>query len=480
MYAVENLQKQWCIGGKHTRSDIVMNQEIQFELPEKVNEILNTLMEQGYEAYAVGGCVRDALLGKEPKDWDITTSAKPIEVKKLFRRTIDTGLQHGTVTIMMGKEGFEVTTYRVDGEYEDGRHPKEVTFTASLEEDLKRRDFTMNAMAYNKKEGLIDLFDGRSDLQKKMIRCVGDPVQRFEEDALRMLRAVRFAGQLGFTIDSATKEAIRQKAETLDKISAERICAELNQLLCSRHSEQLVTAYELGITKVVFPEFDEMMTTGQDSPHHYYTVGEHAMKVLEYMNQAADERQLDEKIYSVLCWTAILHDVAKGKCKTLDENGVGHFWGHQEEGAKMARRILTRFRFDNYTIDMVNRLVKWHDYRFHLTKKSVRRAINRIGEDLIPLLFLMERADVYGQSEYQKEEKLQLIEEAEHIYQEIVDAKECVTLKSLAVNGKDLMEIGVQPGKKIGEILKMLLEEVLDDPSKNQKEILLAMVKAND
>ena len=241
---------------------------MKIQMPVNANRIIHTLQEAGHEAYIVGGCVRDAILGKEPGDWDITTSAKPEEVKALFRRTIDTGIEHGTVTVMFDKEGYEVTTYRVDGKYEDHRRPTSVTFTASLIEDMKRRDFTINAMAYNETEGVIDHFDGMGDLKRKMIRCVGEPKERFDEDALRILRALRFSAQLDFSIDEKTKEAIRNQAVYLKDISAERIHVELTKLLVSSHPERLRTAYELGVTKIVLPEFDAMMETEQNNKHH--------------------------------------------------------------------------------------------------------------------------------------------------------------------------------------------------------------------
>ena len=249
-------------------------------LPQKAAFIIDTLQQAGHEAYAVGGCIRDSILGRQPEDWDITTSAKPDEVKRLFPKTIDTGIQHGTVTVLVEREGFEVTTYRVDGKYEDFRHPKEVTFTPDLIEDLKRRDFTMNAMAYNRKDGLVDAFGGVSDLNAGIVRCVGCAKQRFQEDALRMMRAVRFAAQLGFSIDGETKAAVKELSGTLVHISAERIQAELTKLLVSAHPEQMRTLYELGITGVMLPEFDRMMRAAQDNPHHCYTVGGHTIAAL--------------------------------------------------------------------------------------------------------------------------------------------------------------------------------------------------------
>ena len=250
---------------------------MQIQLPDKVHHIINTLEEAGYEAYAVGGCVRDSILGRKPDDWDITTSAKPEEIKRLFPRTVDTGIKHGTVTVLLGGEGFEVTTYRVDGVYEDGRHPSEVTFTASLKEDLKRRDFTINAMAYNARTGLVDLYGGLADIENRVIRCVGIAGERFDEDALRMLRAVRFSAQLSFRIEEATGEAVKALAPNLQKISAERIQVELVKLVTSPNPDYLRTAYELGITAQILPEFDLCMETPQRHKHHCYDVGEHIL-----------------------------------------------------------------------------------------------------------------------------------------------------------------------------------------------------------
>lgn len=248
-------------------------------IPEKAAEIIRVLMNHGFEAYAVGGCVRDSILGRKPEDWDITTSARPEEVKRIFPRTVDTGIEHGTVTVLMDREQFEVTTYRVDGEYTDHRHPKEVTFTASLEEDLKRRDFTINAMAYNPETGLVDIFQGIEDLERKIIRCVGDPGERFDEDALRILRAIRFSAQLGFVIDDATKQAMSERAETLKDVSAERIRVELVKLLVSAYPEKIREACRLGITRVVLPEYDAIVGVEQHTPNHIYDVEEHTIQI---------------------------------------------------------------------------------------------------------------------------------------------------------------------------------------------------------
>ena len=324
--------------------------QLEVQIPEQVNGILETLQGAGHEAYVVGGCVRDALLGREPHDWDITTSALPLEVKTLFPRTIDTGLQHGTVTVMCGRTGYEVTTFRVDGVYEDGRHPKEVTFTPSLEEDLKRRDFTINAMAYDGKGGLIDLFDGQRDLEKGIVRAVGDPMQRFSEDALRIMRAVRFSAQLGYEIDGATLEAASVLAPNLKKISAERIRDELEKTLMSDRPDFLRTAWKAGITRQFLPEFDACMETEQINPHHCYTVGEHTLKAVSLARKD-----------KVLRLTMLLHDFGKPACRTTDDKGVDHFYKHGEVGYGMAQAILKRLKYDNATIRQVVPLVQWHD-----------------------------------------------------------------------------------------------------------------------
>ncbi len=313
---------------------------MQIELPEKVKLIIHTLTAAGFEAYAVGGCIRDSLLGRIPQDWDITTSAFPEQVKALFRKTIDTGIKHGTVTVLMDREGFEVTTYRIDGEYEDARHPKEVIFTRNLTEDLKRRDFTINAMAYNESNGLVDAFDGAGDLKRRVIRCVGNPRERFTEDALRMLRAVRFGAQLGFSIEEHTKAAIGELAPSLKRISAERIQTELVKLLVSDHPEEVRTLYETGISREIFPWLDEMMNTKQNNPHHCYTVGEHMLVTLK--NVPADK---------VLRLTMLFHDMAKPRCLTVDEAGIYHFKGHPQEGARMAGEVMRQLKFDNDTME---------------------------------------------------------------------------------------------------------------------------------
>jgi len=442
---------------------------MKIELPEKVKQIITTIQAAGFEAYAVGGCVRDSLLGREPDDWDITTSAKPEQIKELFPRTIDTGIQHGTVTVMLQKEGFEVTTYRIDGKYEDSRHPKEVTFTANLTEDLKRRDFTINAMAYNETEGLIDIFDGKGDIERKLIRCVGEAKERFKEDALRMMRAVRFSAQLGYGIEEKTKTAIKELAPTLKNISAERIQTELIKLVVSPNPDYLRIAYETGVTKVVLPEFDKMMETEQKNPHHCFNVGEHTLCAMKSI-----------KADKVLRFAMLFHDIGKPDTLTVDEEGVYHFYGHPELGMEMTRKIMKRLKFDNDTLHKVTKLVRCHDYDIVSTPKGMRRAIFKIGEDIMPMLFPVKQADLDAQSDYKKEEKQKKLDELTDIYKQVLEEKDCVSLKTLAVTGSDLIAAGMKPGKEIGETLNRLLQMVIDNPEYNTKEYLMEQAMKNN
>ena len=432
------------------------------QLPEKVSAIIDCLHRHQFEAYAVGGCVRDTLMGREPADWDITTSATPDEVKGLFPHTIDTGIQHGTVTVMLEHEGFEVTTYRIDGEYEDARHPKEVSFTLSLGEDLRRRDFTINAMAYNEESGLVDLFGGAEDLKQGIVRCVGDPKERFQEDALRMFRAVRFAAQLGFSVEASTGGAIRELAGNLSRISAERIQTELVKLLVSPHPEEMRQIYELGIADVVLPEFSVMMETPQNNPHHMYSVGEHTIKALQLI--PADK---------VLRLTMLLHDVAKPPCRITDRKGIDHFPGHPKQGARMAEEILKRLKFDNDTIRRVKALVLIHDNKPPANPVSIRKAIVKDGQEQYPALFLVKRADIGAQSSHLRESKLKYVAAYEAVYDQIMADGDCLSLKELAVSGEDLIRAGMKPGKEIGQVLERMLQDVLEHPQWNEKEILL-------
>ena len=407
---------------------------IDIQIPESVQLILKTLMEHGYEAYAVGGCVRDAVLGRTPNDWDITTSAKPEEVKRLFRKTIDTGIAHGTVTVMLNHTGYEVTTYRIDGEYEDGRHPKNVEFTGNLVEDLKRRDFTINAMAYNHIHGLVDAFDGIGDIRRRRIRCVGTPAHRFNEDALRILRAVRFAAGLDFEIEEETKKAVSLLAGNLQKISRERIQAELEKLLMSGHPEKLKIAYETGVSKVVFPELDRVMALGG---------GDEVIKLLSGM----------EKNH-YLRWAALL-------CMS---------------DRKHSSCILKELRFDNRTVDVVSRIVEAAKKDIPLTPPGIRRDIYETGEDIYEyyITFMKYFAGSSLPGKKISETDIRMWEEC---YQDIINKKQCISMKMLKLNGRDLIELGVPRGGEIGEELNRLFYQVLDDPELNERDKLINIFK---
>lgn len=400
-------------------------------VPKSVKLIIDILEKNGYEAYAVGGCVRDAVIGKEPNDWDITTSALPGDVKRIFRKTIDTGIKHGTITVMMEKTGYEITTYRIDGEYEDGRHPRNVEFTSNLTEDLKRRDFTINAMAYNDRNGIVDEFDGIGDLKRGVIKCVGNPVDRFNEDALRILRAVRFAATLNFTIEKETEQAVVSLAENLQKISKERIQAELEKLIMSDHPEKLRTACETGITKVIFQEIDRLEETG---------------KLEEVLGLV---RIMPKDHY--LRWAALLI----------------------EAGRDSAAKILKGFKFDNKTVNIVSRLVEAVKRELPRNRADVRRDIYEIGEDIYEMYLEFLRvyldykapdspvSDDYNYAEIKQE------------YRDILAAGECISLKGLAVNGRDLIELGAERGEQVGEGLIMLLYRVLENEKLNERETLI-------
>lgn len=439
---------------------------MEIKIPKQVKFIIDRLQKYGYEAYAVGGCVRDALLGRVPNDWDITTSAKPEQVKAVFKRTIDTGIQHGTVTVLEDHIGFEVTTYRIDGEYEDGRHPKQVQFTPDLKEDLRRRDFTINAMAYSPDTGVVDIFGGQEDLKAGIIRCVGSSMERFQEDALRIMRAVRFAAQLGFSIEEDTYQSIKKMAPNLKKVSAERIQVELSKLLLSPHPICFRQLYNTGITAMILPEFDAAMDCPQNSPYHCYSVGEHTLEVIAHTPSDLPLRL-----------AGLLHDLGKPSVKTTDENGRDHFYGHPEVSEKMARKVLRRLKYDNHTIDRTCRLVRFHDYRIMPERKNVRKAVNKIGNDLFADILAFQRADASAKPvEIYKRVAVEL-DQIETIYRDIQEKQECTSLKMLAVTGKDLINAGMKPGKELGQVLDQLLRHVLEYPEDNVKETLLELWK---
>jgi len=434
-------------------------------IPSDVTEILNLIQNSGEEAYVVGGCVRDALLGTSPHDWDITTSATPKQVKALFKRTVDTGLSHGTVTVLLNDESYEITTYRIDGKYEDYRRPKEVTFTRSLSEDLLRRDFTINAMAYNETEGIIDLYNGREDLEKQIIRCVGKPRDRFNEDALRMLRAIRFSAKLGFLIEVGTYKAIKELAHLIKHISSERIQVELTKTLISPNPEKIKEIATCGLIQYIIPEFSEVVGLEQNNPYHKFSVDNHMYESLRYV-----------KAEPHLRWTMYLHDIGKGFTKTTDEKGIDHFYSHPVVSEKIAAKTMKNLKFDNKTYDRVTKLIRFHDDRFNSDKKAVRRAISRIGVEYFDDLLLIKEADIKSQHHDYEDENLDKLKEIRDLYEEILEDNECLGIKDLAVNGHDLKLEGITEGKQIGESLKYLLGKVLENPEVNDKRQLLSLI----
>ncbi len=437
---------------------------IDIEVPSKVEKVLCTLHENGFEAYIVGGCVRDSILGRTPGDWDITTSASPQQVKQLFPRTVDTGIRHGTVAVLDGNERFEVTTFRIDGIYEDKRHPREVTFTSNLLEDLRRRDFTINAMAYSRERGLIDRFGGMNDLQQRVIRCVGSPAERFGEDALRMLRAVRIAAQLDFTLTDDVREAICAQAGTLSQVSEERIQTELVKLLVSGHPRSFRLAYECGLTAVFMPEFDRIMVQRQNNPHHAYTTGEHTLIAMENI---APER--------ILRLTMLFHDIGKPEVFETDAEGIDHFHGHAAVSADLARQIMKRLKFDNDTIRTVCSLVRNHSRYPQLTAEDVRKSVFEIGgPEMFEFFLQVKKADVKAQHPDVTAKKLQYVREVERIWEDVKLHGDCLSLRELAVSGDDLIADGWKPGPEIGRVLHRLLMEVLESPQLNTKEELLS------
>lgn len=439
-------------------------------IPQEVKKILDTLNGLGHEAYIVGGCVRDIYLGRKPKDWDITTSAKPEEVKKAFKHTYDTGIEHGTVSVRLNLEIYEVTTYRVDGEYTDHRRPDHVSFTASLEEDLKRRDFTMNAMAYHPDQGIVDLFGGREDLERQVIRCVGDPNERFEEDALRMLRAIRFASRFGFEIETRSWKAILEKAPLLQKVSAERIREELNQVLISDHPEMIRKIVDSGMMQYIIPEFVACRDCEQKTPYHLYPVEEHTYKVMNGIS-----RQSDYTL--VLRWAGLLHDIAKPLCKTTDEKGQDHFFGHPEKSAEMANDILRRLKFDNYSRKLIVLLIEKHDHSLPKTETQMRFLLNSLPDGAYPMILELMIADAGAKNPIYGTRSMEELQQARALYQSVLDKHQCIKLADLAVNGKDMIAMGFSNGKQIGTILDLLLKQTLENPEINRKDLLLSIAE---
>ena len=435
-------------------------------LPEPVLAALARLEDAGWSAYAVGGCVRDLLRGTEPGDYDIATDAPPEETERVFaaERVIETGLKHGTVTVLLSGMPLEITTFRVDGTYSDSRRPDAVRFTSSLREDLARRDFTVNAIAFHPAEGIIDPFSGREDLAARMIRCVGDPDARLREDALRILRALRFAAVLGYEIEPATDAALRRNRDLLVKISAERVQIELCKLICGVNARRILMDYP-DVLGVVLPEFLPMRGFDQHNVHHIYDVLQHTAVTVEHAPATP-----------ALRLAALLHDIGKPDCFTLDEAGVGHFYGHPERSAEIADAILRRLRFDNATRERVVTLVRWHDRPIVQTERAVRRALNQLGPEVFFELLALKRADNLAQSPDYRGRQAEY-DALERIAREILERRECFSLRDLAVKGDDLAALGFPKTKRLGETLRYLLDAVIDGEAPNEKDALLALAK---
>ncbi len=441
-------------------------------MPEAVCTILHILHDHGQDAYIVGGCVRDSLLGKTPHDYDICTSAMPETVMGIFddKFTIPTGLKHGTVTVMFGKTGYEVTTFRVDGDYSDNRHPDSVSFTRSLTEDLKRRDFTINAIAYNEEEGIIDPFNGIEDLKNGIIRCVGNPEERFTEDALRIIRAIRFACQLGFTIDTDTDEKVIELASLLDNIAIERINSEFCKIITSETRLEPIFRQYLSVFERFIPELRTLYGFDQNNPHHDFDVFTHTMRAL-------DNCPSSELITRL---AVFFHDFGKPICYQDDAPaGIRHFRGHGAVSASITDTVMERMRFDNRTRGDVVELVKYHDVQLTgFTKRSIRRLLNKLGEQQLRRLLDVRTSDVLGQKENNTQEtRIGVTEEVKKVLDEIIAERDCFQIKDLAVNGRDLIEIGFTPGKELGLMLRELLDMVMADELHNTKEELLQYAK---
>lgn len=435
------------------------------KLSSGANFVIEELISHGYSAYAVGGAVRDLLLGKTPDDFDVTTSATPEQVKALFLHTYDTGIKHGTVTVLINKEHIEVTTFRADGEYKNSRKPESVTLVNDVREDLARRDFTINAICYNEKEGLLDLFGGRRDLKNKIIRAIGSPEKRFREDALRILRAVRFSSQLGFSIEENTKCAIKTCAHLVKNLSAERIISEIDKIIMSDSPEHLKMLYDLGVLDYIMPELCDSFRQEQNTRWHIYDVGTHTINVI---------KNCPKKLY--LRYSALMHDWGKPRCHGINELGEDMFRNHASVSLELCESFCKKYKFSNEMRDKVSRLVRHHDREILPEKKYVKRAINAVGDDVFLDLIFLKRADCLSQNLELTASRLPYIDMLERLYSEIKENNEGVTLRDLSLTGKDLLALGYQ-GKKIGEILNFLLEHVIDNPEDNEKEKLLEIVK---
>jgi len=441
--------------------------KINYTVPAEIRGILEQLEQRGFEAYIVGGAVRDILLDKVPYDFDITTGATPEEVMEVFgeQNCHPTGIAHGTVTVVRKGTPYEITTFRVDGEYNDARHPQEVRFTKNLQEDVKRRDFTINALALTKDSVLADSCGGLDDLRDHVIRAVGDPKTRFEEDALRILRGLRFASQLGFSIEEETAKQIRLQKDSLARLSAERIWQELSKLFCGKYATDILRSYS-DVISVMIPEIAPMKGFEQHNPHHIYDVWEHSLVAMENVPEDL-----------ILRATMLFHDIAKPQCFFMGEDGNGHFYGHQKAGADMADTILRRLKADTKTRETVVELIRLHDIVLEPDIHIVKRRLNQYGEDLLRKLIQVKRADIGAHSEISKYRFLE-IDRFEELMEEVLKDAMCFSFSDMDISGKDLIRLGIPPGPVLGEIKKQLLSDIIDEKIPNEKEALLLRAQA--
>lgn len=424
--------------------------------------IIKKLTAAGYEAYVAGGAVRDMMMGNTPHDYDIATSAHPETVKSLFNRTIDTGLKHGTVTVIINKNGYEVTTFRLDGNYRDGRHPDKVEYVNSVYTDCARRDFTINSMMFGYDGEIIDFFGGSQDIEKKLIRCVGDPEKRFMEDALRMLRAVRFCAVLSFEMTPDVEKAIKKCSMLIKRVSNERILEELNKILLSPNPDYFRMLHKLGLLQYIIPQLDICFGEPQKNKYHIYDVGEHIMQAVK-----------NAPCNLILRWAALLHDVGKPVCSSTDSSGIIHFYGHHKESTRIAVDVLHKLHMDKESIRSISILVENHDVRVDSSPSSVKRMMARTGEQLFEQLMQLQRADNKAKNPTHFEDKNKRITAAENTYRQILAEGQPYLISHLVINGKDLQKIGYKPGRTIGDTLKTLTDEVIIDSRLNNRDYLL-------
>ncbi len=436
-------------------------------IPDKIIYVLNCLKRGGFEAYLVGGCVRDLLIGNAPKDWDITTSAIPQQIKECFldrAKFLEIGKKFGTIGVLIDNEVIEVTTYRVEDNYVDSRRPDKVIFTDNIVKDLSRRDFTINAIAYNPEDGFVDPFNGKEDIKNRLINSVGNADERFSEDALRILRALRFSAELEFKIDDKVKGAVFRKKELILEISKERIFNEFCKLMSGDNVGQVLREFSDVIGEFI-PEIKPMIGFNQMTPYHKYDVYEHTVKGVENIEKEV-----------VLRLSMFFHDIAKPRCFFKDDKGVGHFYGHAKEGAVISERILSRLKVSREIKDKVCKLVKLHDVEIKAEERVVCRWMNKLGIDMFNDLIKIKIADNKSKG-IEVSERLEKFKRIQRIAKDIVNREKCFSLKKLKVNGNDIINMGISPSKRIGEILKILLNAVIDGECENEKSSLLNYIK---